>query len=74
MARSAPLIPLPLLILLLLVLSAALIVSALPRVRARWPWLLPETSSSCAVTARQNLLATLARAGSVTVAPVMMPR
>lgn len=41
--------PLPLLALLLLVLLTALIVSALPRVRARRPWLLPEAAAFVAL-------------------------
>lgn len=44
MARSAPLIPLPVLLLALALLLAALVVSALPNVRARVPWLLPEAA------------------------------
>ena len=49
MARSAPLIPLPLLIAILLLLVAAVVIAARPRIRRRWPWLLPETAAFVAL-------------------------
>lgn len=45
MARSAPLIPIPVLGVAILLVLALLFLTARPRVRQRWPWLLPELAA-----------------------------